>query len=442
MSCVLPSLTVEEKRPKGPVKTNLGGRKKRAGGVKSAARPQETLPPLQHVALHGVSSFPSFTSKSQPLAKSKKETHVPGKPVPEAASSIVRPPFHFGLVAPIPPTARKALLIQPVPPKEEKKPKGRVKTKTCKTLRGPKNGAAIPPVAPKTLPIQPVPPTLPRPATRTIHLRTTPLTPASTDLNLYFHRYLKAILWTVFWGVQVCVCLSRVFIAAHFPHQVIAGVITGMIVAEAFNRTQWIYSASMKKYFYTTLFLTSFAVGFYLLLKALGVDLLWTLEKAQKWCVRAEWVHLDSTPFASPLRNMGTLFGLGLHSPLYTETKKSSSALVKAGCIVSSLLLLHLFDSFKPPTHTAALFYLLSFCKSATVPLVTVSIIPYCVNSALSLQNKKSLDLFDSFKPPTHTAALFYLLSFCKSATVPLVTVSIIPYCVNSALSLQNKKSL
>lgn len=25
----------------------------------------------------------------------------------------------------------------------------------------------------------------------------------------------------------MCVCLSRVFIAAHFPHQVVAGVITG-----------------------------------------------------------------------------------------------------------------------------------------------------------------------------------------------------------------------
>ncbi|KAG8008770.1 Glucose-6-phosphatase [Nibea albiflora] len=205
--------------------------------------------------------------------------------------------------------------------------------------------------------------------------------------------YLKAGLWTLFWGVQVCVCLSRVFIAAHFPHQVIAGVITGMIVAEAFNRTQWIYNASMKKYFYTTFFLTSFAVGFYLLLKVVGVDLLWTLEKAQKWCVKAEWVHLDSTPFASLLRNMGTLFGLGLglHSPLYTETKKSSSRLVKAGSIISSLVLLHLFDSFKPPTHTAALFYLLSFCKSATVPLVTVSIIPYCLNGALSIQNKKGM---------------------------------------------------
>uniref|UniRef100_A0A3P8S7Y2 Glucose-6-phosphatase n=1 Tax=Amphiprion percula TaxID=161767 RepID=A0A3P8S7Y2_AMPPE len=202
-----------------------------------------------------------------------------------------------------------------------------------------------------------------------------------------------AVLWTLFWGVQVNVCLSRVFIAAHFPHQVVAGVITGMVVAEAFNRTQWIYSASMRKYFYTVLFLTSFAVGFYLLLRSLGVDLLWTLEKAQKWCVRPEWVHLDTTPFASLLRNMGTLFGLGLglHSPLYTETKKSSSAAMKAGCVVSSLVLLHLFDSFKPPTHTAALFYLLSFCKSATVPLVTVSIIPYCLNTALGLHSKKGV---------------------------------------------------
>uniref|UniRef100_A0A6Q2WT21 Glucose-6-phosphatase catalytic subunit 1 n=1 Tax=Esox lucius TaxID=8010 RepID=A0A6Q2WT21_ESOLU len=212
--------------------------------------------------------------------------------------------------------------------------------------------------------------------------------------NNFTSMYARVTLWAFFWAVQVCVCLSRVFIAAHFPHQVICGVLTGMVVAEVFNRTQWIYGASMKKYFYTTLFLLSFAVGFYVLLKAVGVDLLWTMEKAQKWCVKPEWVHMDSTPFASLLRNMGTLFGLGLglHSPLYTECKKSNSALFRTGCIVSSLVLLHLFDSFKLPTHTAALFYLLSFCKSATVPLVAVSIIPYCVSGALSgVQGKKHL---------------------------------------------------
>uniref|UniRef100_A0A4W6CIC6 glucose-6-phosphatase n=1 Tax=Lates calcarifer TaxID=8187 RepID=A0A4W6CIC6_LATCA len=184
-------------------------------------------------------------------------------------------------------------------------------------------------------------------------------------------EYLKAVLWTLFWGVQVCVCLSRVFIAAHFPHQVIAGVITGMIVAEAFNRTQWIYSASMK---------------------TLGVDLLWTLEKAQKWCVRPEWVHLDTTPFASCCVTWAPCSAWAwacthLSTP---RPRKSSSALVKAGCVISSLLLLHLFDSFKPPTHTGPLVLLLSFCKSP--PVVTVSIIPYCVNGALSCRTKRECE--------------------------------------------------
>ncbi|KAL6094539.1 uncharacterized protein ACO6RY_15931 [Pungitius sinensis] len=205
------------------------------------------------------------------------------------------------------------------------------------------------------------------------------------------YRLLQVGLWVLMGLVVVVVCMSRVYMAAHFPHQVVAGAITGVLVAEAVSKEKWIYSAGMKKYFYTTLFLTSFAVGFYLLLRSVGVDLLWTMEKAQKWCVRPEWVNLDSTPFASLLRNMGTLMGLGLalHSPLYAEAKRSGGRTSKVGCVVGSLVLLHLFDSFKPPTHTAALFYLLSFCKSATVPLVAVSIVPYFVNGALSLQSKK-----------------------------------------------------
>ncbi|MGH0118215.1 UNVERIFIED_CONTAM: hypothetical protein FKN15_050810 [Acipenser sinensis] len=170
----------------------------------------------------------------------------------------------------------------------------------------------------------------------------------------------------------------------------------GMIVAEAFSHIQWIYGASLKKYLHTTLFLFCFALGFYLLLSALGVDLLWTLEKAKRWCVRAEWVHMDTTPFASLLRNLGTLFGLGLalNSPLYMEScrgKQGHSAPFRLGCIAASLVVLHLFDSFKPPTKIEALFYLLSFCKSAAVPLATVAIIPYCISSMLSRHDRKLL---------------------------------------------------
>ncbi|KAK9530064.1 hypothetical protein VZT92_011597 [Zoarces viviparus] len=193
------------------------------------------------------------------------------------------------------------------------------------------------------------------------------------------YRFLQIGLWVLMGLVELVVCMSRVYMAAHFPHQVVAGAITGVLVAEVVSKEKWIYSASMKKYFYTTLFLTSFAVGFYLVLKAVGVDLLWTLAKAQKWCVRAEWVHLDSTPFASLLRNMGTLFGLGLglHSPLYTETeKKKTSSGFKMGCILISLFLLQLLDGWTFPPGNLMTFYFLSFAKSAVALLIPTTLVP------------------------------------------------------------------
>ncbi|XP_024289141.2 glucose-6-phosphatase catalytic subunit 1 [Oncorhynchus tshawytscha] len=202
----------------------------------------------------------------------------------------------------------------------------------------------------------------------------------------------RGTLWAVFWCVQVCVCLSRVFIAAHFPHQVVAGVVTGILVAETFDRVQWIYRASLRRYVYTSLSLLSFAVGLYLVLRGLGVDLLWTLDKAQRWCQRPQWVHIDTTPFASLLRNTGTLLGLGLglHSPQYAEARRvGGGATYRLACVGATLLLLHLLDSFRPPAHSRALFYLLSFCKSATVPLATVGIVPYCVAGAAGRNGKK-----------------------------------------------------
>ncbi|KAF3853901.1 hypothetical protein F7725_014589 [Dissostichus mawsoni] len=78
-------------------------------------------------------------------------------------------------------------------------------------------------------------------------------------------------LWMLMLLVVLVVCMSRVYMATHFPHQVVAGVLTGVLLAEVVSKEKWIYSASMKKYFYTTLFLSSFAVGFNLLLTAVAV---------------------------------------------------------------------------------------------------------------------------------------------------------------------------
>lgn len=38
---------------------------------------------------------------------------------------------------------------------------------------------------------------------------------------------LRSCLWMAFWVIQISVCISRVFIATHFPHQVILGLLAG-----------------------------------------------------------------------------------------------------------------------------------------------------------------------------------------------------------------------
>ncbi|KAE8575709.1 hypothetical protein XENTR_v10003918 [Xenopus tropicalis] len=207
-------------------------------------------------------------------------------------------------------------------------------------------------------------------------------------------RFQRWALWLFFWSVQVNVCLSRVFVAAHFPHQVIAGVFSGMLVAEMFNHIQCIYNASFKRYLHATLFLFFFALGFFLLLKVFGVDLLWTLEKAKRWCARPEWIHIDTTPFAGLLRNLGVFFGLGLalDTQMYRDScrgKKSGQFTFRLCCIMISLLVLHLFDSLELPADKEILFYFLSFCRSVAVSLAVVAVIPYCISHALQWQKKK-----------------------------------------------------
>ncbi|KAM8946650.1 glucose-6-phosphatase catalytic subunit 1-like [Pelodytes ibericus] len=207
------------------------------------------------------------------------------------------------------------------------------------------------------------------------------------------NRCLQAFLWAGFWVIQACVCLSRVFLAAHFPHQVISGVISGIVVAEIFDHIQSIYKASLHKYMCTTLFLFCFALGFYLLLKSVGVDLLWTLEKAKKWCAQPEWIHIDTTPFAGLLRNLGIFVGLGLalNLQIYKDSchgKLANQFTFRLCCIAASLFVLHVFDRFKPPTKVELVFYILSFCKSAAVPLTCVGIVPYCVSQVINRKEK------------------------------------------------------
>lgn len=167
-----------------------------------------------------------------------------------------------------------------------------------------------------------------------------------------------------------------------------------MLVAKAFEHIPFVYNASLKVYLQTNVFLFSFAVCFYLILKSTGVDPLWSVTKAKKWCADPDWIHLDTTPFAGLVRNLGALFGLGLavNSQMFIQSCKGKNGYktrFKLMCVTATLTSLQLYDFIIMPTHTDFLFYILSFCKSASVPLGVVAVIPYCVHLLIGHEDRK-----------------------------------------------------
>ncbi|XP_068161637.1 glucose-6-phosphatase a, catalytic subunit, tandem duplicate 1 [Antennarius striatus] len=207
---------------------------------------------------------------------------------------------------------------------------------------------------------------------------------AEKNCHPLLYKLLQVGLWTLMGLMELVVGMSRLYILAHFPHQVIAGAIIGLLVAVVVSREKGIYNASLQKYIFTIVFLTAFAFCFDLLLRAIGLDMLWSMAKAQKWCVRQDWVHLDSMPFSSFVRNMGAMFGLGLglHSPLYTGNRmKKTGTSFKLGCIIFSLILLQLLDfwTFSAGNHMKITFYFLSFSKNAVAVLIPTFLVPWAL---------------------------------------------------------------
>uniref|UniRef100_A0A3Q3VT29 Uncharacterized protein n=1 Tax=Mola mola TaxID=94237 RepID=A0A3Q3VT29_MOLML len=173
------------------------------------------------------------------------------------------------------------------------------------------------------------------------------------ETHLEQFRPLRSCLWMAFWLIQISVCISR--------------VIPGLLAA--FDNIPSVFSL---------------AVCFYLLVRS-HVDPMWSVTKAKIRCTNPDWIHLDTTPFAGVVRNLSALFGLGLtvNSQLFFQSCKGKNGYktrFKLMCVTAAFISLQLYDFIKMPNHTEALFYILSLCRIASVPLCVVVVIPYCVH--------------------------------------------------------------
>ncbi|KAA0190619.1 Glucose-6-phosphatase 3 [Fasciolopsis buskii] len=159
--------------------------------------------------------------------------------------------------------------------------------------------------------------------------------------------------------------LSRCYLAAHFPHQVVTGTISGLILGYLFylslppiksNQGPRIEMNSRMVQCFTTWFqqilrqpwqLILLGLGSYsaawlfscFLQEILGMDINWSISLAQKSCKKPEWVHLSTTLMSLYIfrKFIANLFpGLGLALQMNPPWTKS----ISESCLSSSVILM------------------------------------------------------------------------------------------------------
>lgn len=217
-----------------------------------------------------------------------------------------------------------------------------------------------------------------------IHAVAQQVVAASPWLGAAARRRLTAALWGVFALFQLLVMTSRMYIAAHFPHQCFLGLYLGVVTARrlygsrkwmAMSRSQWLLAAS---------FILATALSTYGLLLASGSDPAWSIRHAHKWCARQEYIHVDTTPFYSLVRYSGAAFGLGLGltSRAFVSTDRSRFAPAQtAATLLLGLAAGAAADAahLLVPKQVASTFYALEFALNVALPYAVVALLPAAV---------------------------------------------------------------
>ncbi|XP_069490436.1 glucose-6-phosphatase 3 isoform X7 [Ambystoma mexicanum] len=202
-----------------------------------------------------------------------------------------------------------------------------------------------------------------------------------------WQRSQSRLVWLVtiklYFVFMLAVGLSRVFILAHFPHQVLAGIVAGIVLGHVLSRN----IPDEKEFRFYVIASTVLLVGasfLYWSMIGIGIDPSWSIRFASKWCSNPKWVRLDTMPFSSVTRCAGNALGLGLtvHSPLYREVKQQIfKGRDCVRCMGLSVALLHTLDYIPLPTSFNMLFYILNFMKNAVYPLIVIAIVPGVMKS-------------------------------------------------------------
>ncbi|KAJ7409565.1 Glucose-6-phosphatase 3 [Willisornis vidua] len=195
-------------------------------------------------------------------------------------------------------------------------------------------------------------------------------------------RLIPFLAYTLF---LVAMALSRIFVLAHFPHQVVTGVLAGAALGWGLQRCPPNFRNSQFFVVVAAVLLLS-ALALHGLATAAGIDLDWSLRLASTWCSDPAWLRLDTRPFASLCRVVGSALGLALAARM-PLTRREEDDLIDSRLRMTStglaLVALDILHKLPKATDTAS-FYRHMVCFYAVGPFLVIIVLP---RSVIALRN-------------------------------------------------------
>ncbi|XP_044738737.1 glucose-6-phosphatase catalytic subunit 1 [Chrysoperla carnea] len=191
---------------------------------------------------------------------------------------------------------------------------------------------------------------------------------------------LSYILWTLYLVALIAVSLSRMFVAAHFPHQCVVGAFLGYIVARSLSDcggyfSKWKQCSRIKMLAITSTML-GITFGVYWAQKGLGFDPQWSVKLAFKWCQKPENIHVSSTPIYSLVRLLGSAYGIAMVSPINIRIRPEGiSPTIGIAVTLFCCGVLRYIEQLIP-SQSVVQFYVCHFVIAMMYPICLLALIP------------------------------------------------------------------
>ncbi|XP_030822286.1 glucose-6-phosphatase 3 isoform X2 [Camarhynchus parvulus] len=193
-------------------------------------------------------------------------------------------------------------------------------------------------------------------------------------------RLLRLVPFLLYLLLLAAMGLSRIFVLAHFPHQVISGSLAGMALGWGLQR--WPPNFLKVRFFLlTALGLLLSALALHGLATAAGLDLDWFLRRASARCSEPAWLRPETRPWASLCRVSSSALGLALAARHPLSRRAAEELLLLEPTLGSATLGLLALDMLHklPRSGDSALWYLNVGARYALGPVLVGTLMPQLI---------------------------------------------------------------